>query len=382
MDTAATREFLRAQMANRPESRLQDLCKALYQSTFGCGHLISDVAAAEQSIREELAAGVPSCRDIEPLDGLWDRVPLGILAGVLTPSTLARAFALSAAMPREDTAALEARLDVLRELLTEGALPITPQRRRQSWHAGQAAGYPACHHSADYRAAYHRPTGCCTGTIPICCRCWRPLTVRWQRRSGCCWPLRAALPAARPRYRGSFRSCTRTAPFSTRMISSSGRSSGRPERFAQPGGNMDRERLEAEVLVPLRRGEAAVYRPFDCGTMTLRPPVTVRPARLNIVEGAYSLHPSLEKYYDLSVFLDVTPETQRRRILSRNGAEWGQRFFERWIPLETAYFQETATVGALYAAAEGGRMKLVIIDGQNGRMARFLTDGQGRRTAP
>lgn len=128
------------------------------------------------------------------------------------------------------------------------------------------------------------------------------------------------------------------------MISSSGRSSGRPERFAQPGGNMDRERLEAEVLVPLRRGEAAVYRPFDCGTMTLRPPVTVRPARLNIVEGAYSLHPSLEKYYDLSVFLDVTPETQRRRILSRNGAEWGQRFFERWIPLETTYFQETATV--------------------------------------
>ena len=117
-----------------------------------------------------------------------------------------------------------------------------------------------------------------------------------------------------------------------------------PERFAQPGGNMDRERLEAEVLVPLRRGEAAVYRPFDCGTMTLRPPVTVRPARLNIVEGAYSLHPSLEKYYDLSVFLDVTPETQRRRILSRNGAEWGQRFFERWIPLETTYFQETATV--------------------------------------
>ena len=98
------------------------------------------------------------------------------------------------------------------------------------------------------------------------------------------------------------------------------------------------------MLVPLRRGEAAVYRPFDCGTMTLRPLVTVRPARLNIVEGAYSLHPSLEKYYDLSVFLDVTPETQRRRILSRNGAEWGQRFFERWIPLETAYFQETATV--------------------------------------
>mgnify|MGYP005888838049 FL=1 len=61
MDTAATREFLRAQMANRPESRLQDLCKALYQSTFGCGHLISDVTAAEQSIREELADVLSYC---------------------------------------------------------------------------------------------------------------------------------------------------------------------------------------------------------------------------------------------------------------------------------------------------------------------------------
>ena len=65
MDTAATREFLRAQMANRPESRLQDLCKALYQSTFGCGHLISDVTAAEQSIREELAAGNSEFADAE-----------------------------------------------------------------------------------------------------------------------------------------------------------------------------------------------------------------------------------------------------------------------------------------------------------------------------
>ena len=155
MDTAATREFLRAQMANRPESRLQDLCKALYQSTFGCGHLISDVAADEQSLREELAAGVPSCRDIEPLDGLWDRVPLGILAGVLTPATLARAFALSAAMPREDTAALEARLDVLRALLAEGALPYNAAEAETELARWQMAGYPACHHSADYRAAYH-----------------------------------------------------------------------------------------------------------------------------------------------------------------------------------------------------------------------------------
>ena len=114
-----------------------------------------------------------------------------------------------------------------------------------------------------------------------------------------------------------------------------------PERLAQPGGNMDRERLAAEILEPLSRGGAVEYRPFDCKTMSLGAPRFSRSARLNIVEGSYSLHPELERYYDLSVFLNISPETQRRRILERNGPEWGQMFFGRWIPLENAYFQAT-----------------------------------------
>lgn len=72
MDTAATREFLRAQMANRPESRLQDLCKALYQSTFGAVISSPMSLLPSRASREELAAGGPSYRDIEPLDGPWD----------------------------------------------------------------------------------------------------------------------------------------------------------------------------------------------------------------------------------------------------------------------------------------------------------------------
>ena len=36
-------------------------------------------------------------------------------------------------------------------------------------------------------------------------------------------------------------------------------------------------------------------------------------------------------------------KTQRRRGLERNGPEWGQRFFERWIPLENTYHEATRT---------------------------------------
>ena len=116
-------------------------------------------------------------------------------------------------------------------------------------------------------------------------------------------------------------------------------------RYAQPGGNLDRERLESEILIPISRNKAAVYRPFNCRTLSLREPVTVLPGRLNIVEGSYSFHPELARYYDLSVFLDISPETQRSRILKRNGPEWGQQFFDRWVPLEQTYFHETDTQG-------------------------------------
>ena len=74
-------------------------------------------------------------------------------------------------------------------------------------------------------------------------------------------------------------------------------------RFTQPGGNVDRERFLEEVLIPLREGRPIDYRRFDCATFTIAPPQRIKAGTLNIVEGAYSMHPDLAPYYDLSVFL-------------------------------------------------------------------------------
>ena len=41
------------------------------------------------------------------------------------------------------------------------------------------------------------------------------------------------------------------------------------ERYAQPGGNVDYERFQEEVLSPLKQGVAFSYRPFSCKTFTL-----------------------------------------------------------------------------------------------------------------
>ena len=109
------------------------------------------------------------------------------------------------------------------------------------------------------------------------------------------------------------------------------------ERFSEPGGNVDYERFWEEVLLPLKAGQAFSYRPFDCKTFTLSAPVSVTQKKLNIIEGSYCNHPSFGSPYDLKIFLTITPELQRQRVLQR--PEFlHQRFFTEWIPMEQTYF--------------------------------------------
>jgi len=116
-------------------------------------------------------------------------------------------------------------------------------------------------------------------------------------------------------------------------------------RFAEVGGNVDRERFLSEVLTPLSKVATVVYRPFDCSRMALGEEIRVEPTALTVVEGAYSMHPTLAGFYDLSVFLDISPDLQRERILARNTEKGANLFFERWIPLEERYFAETDIKG-------------------------------------
>lgn len=111
-----------------------------------------------------------------------------------------------------------------------------------------------------------------------------------------------------------------------------------PERYAQPGGNVDHERLLKEVLLPLRRGGVPVYRPFDCHAMRLGEPIPFEPAPVVLVEGSYSCHPALWDCYDVRAFLTVDPVRQLERIAAREGEERARAFREKWIPLEERYF--------------------------------------------
>ena len=112
-----------------------------------------------------------------------------------------------------------------------------------------------------------------------------------------------------------------------------------PKRFAEPGGNVDRERILEEVLIPFRKGEFSGYRPFSCKTFTLQDKREMPRTNALILEGSYAFHPELYPYYDLRIFLDIDPEIQKKRLQNRETPESYQRFLDRWIPLEEKYFE-------------------------------------------
>ena len=108
------------------------------------------------------------------------------------------------------------------------------------------------------------------------------------------------------------------------------------QRLAEPGGNVDRERFQAEVLSHL--GAPFSYRPWRCHPGAFAAPVAASPRAVEIVEGVYSLHPDLRAAYDLRVFLAIAPRAQAERIRARSGEAMLKRFVSEWIPLENVYF--------------------------------------------
>jgi uridine kinase len=112
-----------------------------------------------------------------------------------------------------------------------------------------------------------------------------------------------------------------------------------PERLAVPGGNCDAERLAKEVVIPFKYGMPVKYRRYSCMKDALLPEQLLPDSRLLILEGSYCNLPAIQKYADVRLFLDAPWETREARLLKRESAASMQQFYDRWIPLENAYFE-------------------------------------------
>ncbi|MBQ8633090.1 MAG: AAA family ATPase [Lachnospiraceae bacterium] len=112
-------------------------------------------------------------------------------------------------------------------------------------------------------------------------------------------------------------------------------------RLSEPGGNVDYERFKAEVLDHVTDTAGVTYRPFSCHEWKLADkPITVPYNNIVIVEGSYSHHPYFEDIYNIKIFLEISPEEQKKRIIARDGEAIWPMFEQKWIPMENRYFEE------------------------------------------
>ncbi len=335
-----TRELLIKHLKTHPELEIQDVFKFLYQSAFGCEHLVSSLEKAIEYIEKEYESAKPSEAEIDPLDGEYVRVPLSVINKGITPSTLGKLFFLSAKHNENAEISLIEKLKVMSELVKEGLLPFSEAEFDQALSEWKEAGYPPIHHSEKFREAYKPSYRVIAKKYIAFLPVLERLDNLMRKKERIAVAIEGGSASGKTtlgEILSEIYDCTvfHTDDF---FLPPEKRT---PERFKEIGGNVDYERFEKEVLLPLSMGETINYKPFDCSTMSFSEGNKIHPTSLVIVEGAYSMHPTLEKYYGLKVLLAISPEKQKERILRRNSPSFAHRFFNEWIPLENIYFEKT-----------------------------------------
>lgn len=334
-------EILERHRARYPLMEPQDVCKLAYQSFLGAEHLLAEEDAFQRCLREEWEAvrDVPSQEPLAIGNGLC-RFPL---TGACPPETAAPVLArlcllTGAAGSGKDSVAFQACLRRLEEVDIPGMRAYLEEYRR--------LGCPPVHHSRRYREAY----------APH----YRVVREDYARFFPALLHVSGLLQTDRPAVVAIDGPCgggksalaallAEVFPCNVFHMDDFYLPPARrePDWREGIGGNMDFRRIREELLEPALRGEDITYRAYDCRTDAGRAPVLYPHRLLTVLEGSYSLHPGLRRYYRASIFVTCPEEERLRRLWRREGARF-DAFRDCWIPLEERYFR---TCGAEEAAS-------------------------------
>lgn len=322
--------LLRAHRARYPQMTAQDCVKLFFQNEFGPMHLVEDKDELMRGLAEEWQAVPNQVAPAEPesIGGGLCRFPLRpeafsqpaakLLAGLVLRT--AQSCSGNAARLRERLERLSAEESDLRLWLEE-----------HDWDFASPVG-----HSARFRTAYHPHYRLLrreyAGYYPLLLQIAekmqqkQPLLIAIDGRCGSGKTQLAALLQALFPCR-VFHTDHYYLPIAQRPV----------DWQQRAAGNMDLERLRAEVVQPAHNGESICQRVFNCASQHLQDPQIVPPAPLTVVEGSYSLHPALNGAYDMRIFLTCSDAMQTVRLQAREG-DYYDMFRRVWIPMEELYY--------------------------------------------
>ena len=320
-----------------PAMQPQDAIKLCFQRRMGGGHLLSSRESVLSRLEEERHTAPPCAHAWEPLGLGHGRLYLGSPAAkALSTNTLFALFEQSVAQTQPDEQGLKADLQQLRSAIANGLFADANSALR-TVDAYKESGCLLCSHSDAYRAAYAPSYRILCEHLARLVDVCAAIDAAIMGKEGCAIvAIEGACAAGKTTLAQQLQRLYRcpVVHMDDFFLQPHQRTAS---RLAQPGGNIDAERVLQEVLLPLSRKTAAQYRPYSCKTGELLPSIEVPPAPLVLVEGVYSMHPLLRPYYAASVFVSEPLSLRKERLLARGPALY-ERFLSEWIPLEDAYF--------------------------------------------
>lgn len=334
-------DILRQNLKNHPLMQVQDAVKLIYQSTFGGGHLIKDEYNCYERIENE-GSSLTTDQLLEPyyedIGGGWSRMNLSVLK-VLPYRLAGRIFFESNREIKGSEEEFERKIKLLRALCEAGDAPFNSVALDKYMAQYRADGIKPVHHSPEYVENYHPAYRVVRSDY---CR-YLDVFIRIARLLSGGGEVTVAIDGQAASGKTTLAKLIATVMdcnvfhcddfFLPPELKT-------PDRLREIGGNMDYIRFKNEIMKKLNTGMPFSYGIYDCTKQKIANRKAVPPKPLNIVEGAYCLHPTLQKYYELKIFMGIDPVKQSERILRRNGETALRRFQNEWIPKENEYIEK------------------------------------------
>lgn len=332
-----------------PKMKPCDAVKLVFQGLFGGGHLIKDWFYCLERIENEgsdLTAEQYMYPEIERISEEYSRMNLSVLTR-LPYDVVGRMFMKSNEAEEKTAEKKEVflfSLQMIKDMSEKGESPFTYKEATEYIDSYieevNKTGEPfAPHHSKEYVEAYKPAYRVVKNTY--------------------CDNLEIFVKLSRLYSSGNFASCAidgMTASGKTKLAELIAGifqcNVFHTEDFRLPpvmrtksamhgiGSDFDIDRFKSEIVDHLQDTESfswGVYNP-EKGKYDKRK--AVAPERLNIVEGLYSMHPKLGKYYDLGICVDSDDVVQARILSSKYGAEGYRQFAEASMVKEKKYLDE------------------------------------------
>lgn len=327
-----------------PKARIQDYVKRLHQSEFGTDYDIQDEEKSLSLLRKEIEGMTDKMKRrswFDPFCSNFCRMHLSISAE-LPVELIHRIFLVSnKKVPRTAWFRFEEKLRIFWEMVQEQSnmFRFSEEETKEYLKWYRDNGYPVVSHSEEYKRAYEPAYRVVRKEYGWYVSLYTAIEDCLKRKGSVNIAIDGNCGAGKTeaaKLLSTLWDCN-IFPADHFFLPLEKRT---PQRMAEVGGNMERERYREEICEMVKKNVPFSYRPLNCSVMEFGEPIQVSPKKVNIFEGTYSMHPDLREYYDVTVFLSVSPAEQEARILERNGRFMLRRYLDEWIPKENAYFEE------------------------------------------